>query len=827
MVVQIRFEECGRSTTTAWPDVSSGERLEPAVRDARTRLLRRIVRLGIWEWDVRAERMDLSREVLQICGLDSAEEFAAPSIFERLVYNDDHSALRERVRRSFEVDRELEVDFRIVRPDGEIRWVNASAEIVRDQRGRAMRVLGSLLDVTQRKHMEVVLRESERRLRLLHELDEATRGISEPDQIMPAALRVLCEHLQASRCVFATVTADGDRVLALQDYTRGCKSVVGHHRMSAFGSELVRGIATGEPVVIRDADKELPADVVAALQKLDLKATVSCGLVRNGVMRAVMGVHQTTPRDWTAAEISLTQEVMNRCWSTIEQRAAEVRLRESQALLQIASRVAHIGGWTVDLPDEHVMWSDEVCRMFEVPIGSRPSVEEALRVFVPDTNNHQVREALAACRQAGTPFDFELLLQSAKARKFWVRAVGEAERDAEGRVVRINGALQDVDDRRRLEEQLRQAQKLDAIGKLAGGIAHDFNNLLTVILSYSALVAARLHPSDALRTDIEEIRRAGLRASELTQQLLAFSRQQLRQPRVLDLNQIVSNMEKMLRRVVGEQVSLLLHTADSAVPTFADSGQVEQVVMNLVINARDAMPSGGTVMLETANVELEETPDAAGGRYALLSVGDTGVGMSDATRTHIFEPFFTTKDKSKGTGLGLSTVHGIVAQSAGHILVQSEIGRGTIFQLYFPSPTDTLEPTTRGPVLQSPSLRGRETVLVVDDEDQVRTIIASLLRRNGYRVLEAQNAGEAFLICEQESAAIDLLLTDVVMPRMSGHELAQRVLAMRPELRVLYVSGYTEDAIADHGDIDAQVDFLQKPITPDVLFRKVREVLDR
>jgi two-component system, cell cycle sensor histidine kinase and response regulator CckA len=438
-----------------------------------------------------------------------------------------------------------------------------------------------------------------------------------------------------------------------------------------------------------------------------------------------------------------------------------------------------------------------------------------------------VREILAACQQAGTPFDIELLLQSAKGRKFWARVVGEAERDARGAVVRIIGALQDVDDRRRLEEQLRQAQKLDAIGKLAGGIAHDFNNLLTVILSYSAVIATRLPSADPLHTEIEEIRRAGVRASELTQQLLAFSRQQLRQPRLLDLNQIVSSMENMLRRVVGEQVSLLLHTADSVVPAFADPGQVEQIVLNLVINARDAMPNGGTVTLETANIDVEQTSDVTGGRHALLSVSDTGVGMSEATRRHMFEPFFTTKDKSKGTGLGLSTVHGIVAQSAGHILVQTEIGRGTTFQLYFPSPTDPLEPATSQPVMQSPSLRGRETVLVVDDEEQVRTIIASLLRRNGYRVLEAQNAGEAFLICEQDPAAIDLLLTDVVMPRMSGHELAQRVRAMRPELRVLFVSGYTEDAIADHGDIDAKIDFLQKPITPDVLFRKVREVLDR
>ena len=805
-------------------DAKGGEQLASAVREARARLLQRIVALGAWEWEVRAKCIDVSDEVLQICGLESAEKLEITEIIERLVHPGDQHKLRAHARRALRSGSALDVDFRITRPGGEVRWVSVSSEIVRDAHGRAIRILGSLLDVTQRKRMEDVLQESERRLRLLHELDEATRGISEPDRIMPAALRVLCEHLQASRCVFANI--DGDRMVADLDYTRGCASVVGSHRLSAFGPEVVRGLNAGNPLVTRDVDRELPPAAAAAVRKFEVRAAVSCGLVRDGVLRAVMAVHQTTPRDWTPAEVSLVQEVIERCWSTIEQRAAEAKLRNSEALLQIASCAAHIGGWSIELPDEQVVWSDEVCRMLDVPVGSSRTLEDAIRTFAPESAE-QVRAALAACKQDSTPFDFELLLQSAKGRKFWARAIGRIERNVQGSLVRIHGALQDVDDRRRLEEQLRQAQKLDAVGKLAGGIAHDFNNLLTVILSYSGQIAAGPHPSDSLNDDIEEIRRAGLRASELTQQLLAFSRQQLRQPRLLDLNQVLGGMENMLRRVVGEHISLLLHTADSAVLTFADPGQIEQVVMNLVINARDAMPGTGTVTLETSYVEVEPTPDTPRGRCALLSVSDTGVGMSDAVRSQIFEPFFTTKDKGKGTGLGLSTVHGIVAQSSGRILVQSELGRGTTFQIYLPGSTDTLEPTARQSVTQSPAVHGRETVLLVDDDDQVRTIVARSLRRNGYRVLEAQNAGEAFLICERDPAAIDLLLTDVVMPRMSGHELATRVRAMRPDLPVLYVSGYTRDAIADHGDIDAKLDFLQKPITPDALLRKLREMLDR
>ena len=611
MAAQTRLEELDRSTTSVWPDASDAEHFESAVRDACARLLQRIVALGVWECDVRANRVDLSRDVLQICGLESPEEFAIPEIIERLVHPEDQRRLREQVQRATKSESAFDVEFRITRPGGEVRWVTASAEIVRDGRGQAIRVFGSLLDVTQRKQMEEVLRESDRRLRLLHELDEATRDIAEPDWIMPAALRVLCEHLQASRCVFGSI--DGDRVLTELDYTRGCASIVGNHRLSAFGPELARALAAGECIVVRDADSELSPDAVAALQRLEVKAGVACGLVRNGVLRAAISVHQSAPRDWTQAEISLIQEVIERCWSTIEQRAAEAKLRNSEALLQIASRAAHIGGWSIELPDEQLVWSDEVCRLLDVPLGYTRTVDEVIRTFAPDASE-QGRAALTACKQTGTPFDFELPLQSAKGRKFWARVIGEAERNAEGTVVRIHGALQDVDERRRLEEQLRQAQKLDAVGKLAGGVAHDFNNLLTVILSYSVQIADGPHPSDSLFADIEEIRRAALRASELTQQLLAFSRQQLRQPRLLDVNKIVGGVENMLRRLVGEHISLHLHTADFAVPAFADPGQLEQVVMNLVINARDAMANGGDLTLETSNVDVEPTPERAGGR---------------------------------------------------------------------------------------------------------------------------------------------------------------------------------------------------------------------
>lgn len=388
----------------------------------------------------------------------------------------------------------------------------------------------------------------------------------------------------------------------------------------------------------------------------------------------------------------------------------------------------------------------------------------------------------------------------------------------------------DIGERKSLEMQLLHAQKMEAIGQLAGGVAHDFNNLLTIITGYSNLLLEQMKSGSESHGYMEEVRRAADRAAGLTRQLLAFGRRQVMAPQVLDLNKIVAETHQMLRRLIGEDIDLVMKLDPALKRAMVDPTQVEQVIMNLAVNSRDAMPEGGKLTIETANAELDANyvrrhAMAAPGRYVMLAVSDTGCGMDSETQSRIFEPFFTTKEMGKGTGLGLSTVYGIVKQIGGEIWVYSEPGLGTTLKVYFPEVQDA-EPTVEPPKAVSASHRGSETILVVEDEDAVRSLVRRVLESQGYTVLTASAGEEATCLCEQREGAIDLLLTDVVMPGLSGRKLADHLGLSRPGMKVLYMSGYSDNAIVHQGVLDPNTAFLQKPFTPDSILRKVREVLD-
>jgi PAS domain S-box-containing protein len=399
-------------------------------------------------------------------------------------------------------------------------------------------------------------------------------------------------------------------------------------------------------------------------------------------------------------------------------------------------------------------------------------------------------------------------------------------------------ACEDITERKRtemematLQEQLRQSQKMEAIGRLAGGIAHDFNNLLTVIKGFSQLSLLELKEGDPLRRNIDEIEKATERAASLTRQLLAFSRRQVMEMKILDLNTLLRDLDKMLRRIIGENIELSTLLAKDLGRAKIDPGQIEQVIMNLAVNAKDSMPSGGKLTIETANAELDESyahhhADVKPGRYVMFSVSDTGVGMTPEVRERVFEPFFTTKEKGRGTGLGLSTVYGIVKQSGGNIWVYSEPDHGTTFKIYLPRVDEPLEELREKPMGEELP-HGTETVLVVEDEEKVRTLTVEILGRQGYRVLEASQGDDALAISEKHKGPIHLFLVDVVMPGISGTELAKHLMSLHPETRILYMSGYTDNVIVHHGVLEKGVNYIQKPFTIDELTRKVREVLDK
>jgi PAS domain S-box-containing protein len=426
--------------------------------------------------------------------------------------------------------------------------------------------------------------------------------------------------------------------------------------------------------------------------------------------------------------------------------------------------------------------------------------------------------------------DVEIVISPAQGVARTMQTTARAIMDASGNRLGAVVVLHDVTERNLLERQLRQSQRMDAFGQLAGGIAHDFNNLLTLISGYSELVLTSLPAGDRNRDPIWQIHQAGERAALLTRQLLTFSRKQVVQPQVLDLNAVVASTEKMLGRLIGEDIALKAVVANGLSPVKADPGQIEQVIMNLVVNARDAMPQGGSITIETANIDLDASyskthTEVKPGHYVMLAVSDTGCGMTEEIMKHAFEPFFTTKEVGQGTGIGLATVFGIVKQSGGHIWLYSEVGHGTTFKIYLPAVEDKAA-STRLSAIPAPALNGSETILIVEDEEAVRRLTRVGLVTYGYTVLEATDVQHAITICKDRPGIIHLLISDVVMPGMGGRQLAKLITDLRPNMRVLFVSGYTDDAVVRHGVLEADVAFLQKPFSMEKLCRRVRTLLD-
>jgi len=595
------------------------------------------------------------------------------------------------------------------------------------------------------------------------------------------------------------------------------------HQVLAVNAAAVShfGYSRGEFLALRIEDLR-PAEGIAGLQEYARMSSQEGGIQSSERWR-----HRKKDGSLILVEITWHSLTWNGRPARIvaasditERRRAEEALAEREALYRKVIEASFDG---INITEEGVVC--EANRGFAEMFGYRVDemIGRPLLDFVAEESADAVRQRVSQ----GIEGTYELVGKRKDGTRILLEATAKTHNigSRRGRLT----ALRDITEKRQLEEQVRQAQKMEAVGRLAGGVAHDFNNLLTVITSCAELVLMDTTEGDPRQENLQEIRKASQAAAGLTRQLLAFSRQQVIEPKLVTIEEVVATADKMLQRLIGEDVELVAVLNEDPVTVKIDPGQLEQVIMNLAVNARDAMPDGGKLTLETSAVELDEAYarthwPATAGRFALLAVSDTGIGMTERTRARIFEPFFTTKEIGKGTGLGLATVYGIVKQSGGFIWVYSEPGQGTTFKIYLPRVNEAPPASRKAPAVTS--LLGTETVLLTEDAPALRAAARQILERYGYTVLEVPSSKEALTLAHSCADPIHLLLTDVVMPGMSGRELAERFTAKRPEVKVLFMSGYTDDAVVRHGVLRPGTAYLQKPFTPETLGRRVREALD-
>ena len=711
-----------------------------------------------------------------------------------------------------------------------VQYLQAGAAdyIVKDQLHRLGPALLRALDTKRSRQAQARAHQLQGAIYRIAQVAMSTPGLEE---LLPAIHQIVGELMPARNFYIALYDAANDLL--------SFPYVVDEHDTDFSSKKPGKGLTeyvvrTGQPLLVTpevqvELERRGEVELVGAPSIDWLGVPLKIG---DRAIGALVAQTYTPGVRYGEREKEILQFVSTQVAMAIERSHAEADLRASEARLKAIIDAALDAVITMDGDGVVLSWSPQAERVFGWPaseaVGGKLSTtiipprfreahERGLAHFLGTGEGPVLNQRIeiTGLRRDGREIPVELTITPVRLGGAWL----------------FSAFLRDISERKLLEAQLRQAQKMEAVGRLAGGIAHDFNNLLTAIIGYTDLALADLREGDPMRQDMEDILRAAHRAAGLTRQLLAFSRQQVLAPRVLDLNEVVQTVDKMLGRLVGEDIELQSVLAPGLGHIKADPGQLEQVIVNLAVNARDAMPTGGKLTIETADVEVAETrgrdlTTVPAGRYVMLAITDSGTGMDEDTKARIFEPFFTTKEQGKGTGLGLATVYGIVKQSGGFIWVYSEPGHGTTFKIYLPrveGAADALAP----PVGTAAVPRGTETVLIVEDEEAVRALAKTALARKGYRVLEAANGGEALLLCESERAPIHLLVTDVVMPGLGGADLAQRLAPLRSEMKVLFISGYTDRAAARHGTMQPGAAYLEKPFSLDALARKVREVLDR
>ncbi len=785
----------GRTTFVCMDvDITERKKAEEALRRSEERFLLAFenANIGVCLVDLHGRLMRVNEKMCEIFGYTKEE-------LERMTVNDiahpedlnlsptfiEKATVGEIEHTNFEK--------RYLHKDGHIVFGQVSSSLVRDGNGFPQYFVSHVQDITERKQAEEALQDSENRYRTL--VENSNDGI---------ALVKEDVHLY-----------------------------VNQKFLEIFGYNHIEEIV-GKPISItihpNDRDRVVEMNRRRQTKEGGASKYEFKGIRKDGSIVYIEVAATKTTYQGEAVSLSYHRDITDR-------KKAEEGLLESEARFRDIALSMSDWIWEVDSQGRYVYCSEKVVDVLgythEEILGKTPfdlmPLDEASRIS-------RIFEEIV--KRQKSIVDLENWNLHRDGRKVCLLTNGVPIFDKTGQLIGYRGVDKDITERKRseeergtLQEQLRQSQKIEAIGRLSGGIAHDFNNILTIISGNAQLSLFDLKQGDPLRENLEEIRRASERAADLTRQLLAFSRKQMMEMKVLDLNLIVQGLDKMLHRLLGEDIALVTVLPEGIGKVKADPGQIEQVIVNLAVNARDAMIEGGKLTIETADVELDEEYArkhiaVIPGRYVMLSISDTGVGMSSEVKDRVFEPFFTTKEQGKGTGLGLSTVYGIVKQSSGNIWVYSEPGQGTTFKIYLPQVDEPLTEEKKAEVVKEIP-RGNETILVVEDEETVRKLAVRLLKGQGYRVLEAPDGGKALLLCEEFKERIHLILTDVVMPGMSGRKLAERLKQIHPEMKVLYMSGYTDNAILHHGILETGINFMQKPFTLENLARKVREVLDK
>jgi two-component system cell cycle sensor histidine kinase/response regulator CckA len=892
-------------------------RVGEALRESERRLeeAQHMAHVGWWDRDLEAGRVTLSNETYRILGLppDAAWHDLTrwQEQWQQLVHPEDRARTVRAAAEAQAGGPRYDLEYRVVRPGGEVRVVRSQGDVTRDDLGRPRRMFGTMQDITELRGAEEEVRLSESRFRAL--VDHATDAffLSAAGGRILDVNRQACESLGYERHELVGMTpfdldvqidrAFLDRIEAQLDAGEVAAFDTHHRRKDGtafpvevrirpfweggrrFGVSLARDITERKRAeqALRESQERLRLAVQATgLGPWDWDIT-NDAVIFSSEWKRQLGydddelenrfeewesrlhphdrepVHQALQaylegrRPEYAVEFRLRHKDGSYRWiytrgtaardatgrptrmlgchlDITDRKRAEQALMESHELLNAVVEGTSDAVFVKDLEGRYLLMNSAGACL----LGR--SVEEVIGkydhdLFGPDAAQ-AIRDRDRQVMATGQPQTVEETVTAASIARTYLSSRG-VQRDGQGSVIGIIGISRDITALKQLEEQLRQAQKMEAVGQLAGGVAHDFNNLLTVIIASSDLLYEELRSDDASRELVAEIQKAGTQAANLTRQLLAFSRRQVLQPRTVRLNELLADLVKLLKRLISADIELTLVTDAAAGAVRVDPGQFEQAIINLAVNARDAMPEGGALLIETHRADLDDAfarchTDVQPGRYALVTVKDSGHGMDEATRGRIFEPFFTTKGPGHGTGLGLAMVYGFVKQSGGHIEVESEVDRGTVVRVYFPHAEEAVTPAAPTEDVVT-TTGGTETILLVEDEDAVRMLLRQILESSGYVVLEAPDGQEGISVAQRHQGTIHILVTDLVMPRMSGRQLADQLTRSIPDLRILFMSGYSYEPAGPDPGLGPGIDLLQKPFSPNSLVRKVREILDR